>query len=154
MTADDLGIGGALTVLMKDAIMPTLMQTLEHTPVFVHAGPCTPIAQLEGICNAHSHASPLMLRSKTPFDLCLLNAMYKANAGQTGLSCMHKYAVMLVMSACITVASKHVTQVVRSKCEICSKTGVGLQLQILRMGTLPSLQTSWASSLWVQTALW
>ena len=40
VTADDLGVGGALTVLMMDAIMPTLMQTLEATPVFVHAGPC------------------------------------------------------------------------------------------------------------------
>jgi hypothetical protein len=29
VTADDLGVGGALTVLMKDAIMPNLMQTLE-----------------------------------------------------------------------------------------------------------------------------
>ena len=38
MTADDLGVGGALTVLMKDAIRPNLMQTLEGTPVFVHAG--------------------------------------------------------------------------------------------------------------------
>ena len=39
ITADDLGCGGALTVLMKDAIMPTLMQTVERTPVLVHAGP-------------------------------------------------------------------------------------------------------------------
>ncbi|KAK3678936.1 tetrahydrofolate synthase [Recurvomyces mirabilis] len=39
VTADDLGIGGALTALMKDAIKPNLMQTLEGTPVFVHAGP-------------------------------------------------------------------------------------------------------------------
>ena len=39
VTADDLGVGGALTVLMKDAINPTLMQTLEGTPVLVHAGP-------------------------------------------------------------------------------------------------------------------
>ena len=38
VTKDDLGLGGALTVLMKDAIQPTLMQTLEETPVFVHAG--------------------------------------------------------------------------------------------------------------------
>jgi len=44
VTADDLGAGGALTVLMKDAIMPTLMQTLEGTPVFVHAGPFANIA--------------------------------------------------------------------------------------------------------------
>ena len=39
VTADDIGIGGALTALMKDAIKPNLMQTLEGTPVFVHAGP-------------------------------------------------------------------------------------------------------------------
>lgn len=39
VTADDLGAGGALTALMKDAIKPTLMQTMEGTPVFVHAGP-------------------------------------------------------------------------------------------------------------------
>lgn len=39
VTADDIGIGGALTVLMKDTIKPNLMQTLEGTPVFVHAGP-------------------------------------------------------------------------------------------------------------------
>ena len=44
ITADDLGVGGALTVLMKDAIMPTLMQTLEGTPAFVHAGPFANIA--------------------------------------------------------------------------------------------------------------
>lgn len=39
VTCDDIGAGGALTALMKDAIKPTLMQTLEGTPVFVHAGP-------------------------------------------------------------------------------------------------------------------
>lgn len=39
ITADDIGVGGALTVLMKDAVKPNLMQTLEGTPVFVHAGP-------------------------------------------------------------------------------------------------------------------
>jgi len=44
ITADDLGCGGALTVLMKDAIMPTLMQTVERTPVLVHAGPFANIA--------------------------------------------------------------------------------------------------------------
>lgn len=39
VTCDDLGVGGALTALMKDAIKPNLLQTLEGTPVFVHAGP-------------------------------------------------------------------------------------------------------------------
>jgi len=42
--SDDYGAAGALAVLMKDAIMPTLMQTLEETPVFVHAGPFANIA--------------------------------------------------------------------------------------------------------------
>ena len=44
LTAEDLGVAGALTVLMKDAIMPNLMQTLEGTPAFVHAGPFANIA--------------------------------------------------------------------------------------------------------------
>jgi methylenetetrahydrofolate dehydrogenase (NADP+) / methenyltetrahydrofolate cyclohydrolase / formyltetrahydrofolate synthetase len=44
VSADDLGVAGALTVLMKDAIKPNLMQTLEGTPVFVHAGPFANIA--------------------------------------------------------------------------------------------------------------
>lgn len=44
VTAEDLKAAGAMAVLMKDAIKPTLMQTLEHTPVFVHAGPFANIA--------------------------------------------------------------------------------------------------------------
>lgn len=44
VTADDLGVAGALTVLMKDTIKPNLMQTLEGTPVLVHAGPFANIA--------------------------------------------------------------------------------------------------------------
>lgn len=44
VTCLDLGVSGALTVLMKDAIFPNLMQTMEGTPVFVHAGPFANIA--------------------------------------------------------------------------------------------------------------
>lgn len=44
VTCEDVGIAGAMTVLMKDAIKPTLMQTLEGTPVLVHAGPFANIA--------------------------------------------------------------------------------------------------------------
>jgi formate--tetrahydrofolate ligase len=44
VTAEDLQVAGAMTVLLKDAIMPTLMQTLEGSPVFVHAGPFANIA--------------------------------------------------------------------------------------------------------------
>ncbi|MHB0922458.1 MAG: formate--tetrahydrofolate ligase [Bellilinea sp.] len=44
INADDLGVAGAMTVLMRDAIKPNLMQTVEGTPVFVHAGPFANIA--------------------------------------------------------------------------------------------------------------
>jgi methylenetetrahydrofolate dehydrogenase (NADP+)/methenyltetrahydrofolate cyclohydrolase/formyltetrahydrofolate synthetase len=44
VTAEQLGVAGAMTVLMKDAIMPNLMQTLEGTPALVHAGPFANIA--------------------------------------------------------------------------------------------------------------
>ncbi|PKO06765.1 MAG: formate--tetrahydrofolate ligase [Chloroflexi bacterium HGW-Chloroflexi-3] len=42
--ANDIGVAGALNVLMKDAIKPNILQTLEGTPVFVHAGPFANIA--------------------------------------------------------------------------------------------------------------
>ena len=44
ITAEDLGVAGAATVLMKDAIHPNLMQTLEGQAAFVHAGPFANIA--------------------------------------------------------------------------------------------------------------
>lgn len=44
INADDLGVAGAMTVLMRDAIKPNLMQTLEGTPALVHAGPFANIA--------------------------------------------------------------------------------------------------------------
>ena len=44
VTAEDLKAAGAMTVIMRDAIKPNLMQTLENTPVLVHAGPFGNIA--------------------------------------------------------------------------------------------------------------
>ena len=44
VTAKDLKADGALTVLLKDAINPNLVQTLEHTPALVHGGPFANIA--------------------------------------------------------------------------------------------------------------
>jgi formyltetrahydrofolate synthetase len=44
VTADDLGAAGAMAVLLKDALMPNLMQTLEGGPALVHAGPFANIA--------------------------------------------------------------------------------------------------------------
>ncbi len=44
VTAEDLKCAGSMTVLLKDAIKPNLLQTIEHTPCFVHAGPFANIA--------------------------------------------------------------------------------------------------------------
>ncbi len=44
VTVKDLGVEGVLTLLLKDAIKPNLVQTLEHTPAFVHGGPFANIA--------------------------------------------------------------------------------------------------------------
>ncbi len=43
-TVNDLGVAGAITVLLKDALQPNLVQTLENTPAFVHGGPFANIA--------------------------------------------------------------------------------------------------------------
>ncbi|MDD9139260.1 formate--tetrahydrofolate ligase [Fructobacillus sp. CRL 2054] len=45
VTVKDLGVAGALTVLLKDAIKPNLVQTLAHTPAIIHGGPFANIAQ-------------------------------------------------------------------------------------------------------------
>lgn len=44
VTAEQIGAAGAMTVLMKDALRPNLLQTLENTPALVHAGPFANIA--------------------------------------------------------------------------------------------------------------
>ncbi len=44
VTADDLQATGAMTALLKDAIKPNIIQTLEHTPAIVHGGPFANIA--------------------------------------------------------------------------------------------------------------
>jgi len=45
LTAEDIGAAGAMAVLLKDALKPNLMQTLEGNPALVHAGPFANIAQ-------------------------------------------------------------------------------------------------------------
>ncbi|MBX3265885.1 MAG: formate--tetrahydrofolate ligase [Acidobacteria bacterium] len=44
VTAEEIGAAGAMAVLMRDAIRPTIMQTLENTPALVHAGPFANVA--------------------------------------------------------------------------------------------------------------
>ncbi len=43
-TVKELGVGGAITILLKDAVMPNLVQTTENTPAFIHGGPFANIA--------------------------------------------------------------------------------------------------------------
>lgn len=45
VTVADLGVAGAITTLLKDAIKPNLVQTLAHTPALIHGGPFANIAQ-------------------------------------------------------------------------------------------------------------
>ena len=44
VTVDDIKATGAVTLIMKDALKPNLVQTLEHTPAFIHGGPFANIA--------------------------------------------------------------------------------------------------------------
>ncbi len=77
ITADDLGVGGALTVLMKDTIMPNLMQTIEGTPAFVHAGPFANIAH----GNSSIVADQIALKLVGPDGYVLTEAGFGADMG-------------------------------------------------------------------------
>src|SRR5690606_29266850 len=44
VTVKDLGVEGAIALLLKDALKPNLVQTIEHTPAIVHGGPFANIA--------------------------------------------------------------------------------------------------------------
>ena len=55
VTAADLKAHGAMTVLLKDALKPNLVQTLENNPAFIHGGPFANIAH--GCNSVHRHAS-------------------------------------------------------------------------------------------------
>eukprot|EP00600_Ochromonadales_sp_CCMP1393_P009483 CAMPEP_0174971452 /NCGR_PEP_ID=MMETSP0004_2-20121128/10007_1 /TAXON_ID=420556 /ORGANISM="Ochromonas sp., Strain CCMP1393" /LENGTH=637 /DNA_ID=CAMNT_0016221417 /DNA_START=9 /DNA_END=1922 /DNA_ORIENTATION=+ len=77
ITTDDLGVGGALCVLMKDALAPTAMQTVEQTPVFVHAGPFANIAH----GNSSVVADQLALKIVGEDGFCVTEAGFGADIG-------------------------------------------------------------------------
>jgi formate--tetrahydrofolate ligase len=77
VTADDLGVAGALAVLMKEAIAPTAMQTVEQTPVFVHAGPFANIAH----GNSSILADQIALKVVGPDGFCVTEAGFGADIG-------------------------------------------------------------------------
>ena len=74
VTAADLKVVGAMTVLLKDAIRPNLIQTLEHTPAIVHGGPFANIAHG---CNS-VRATKTALRSA---DYVITEAGFGADLG-------------------------------------------------------------------------
>jgi formyltetrahydrofolate synthetase len=77
VTADDIGVSGALTVLMKDSIFPNLMQTLEGTPAFVHAGPFANIAH----GNSSIVADQLALKLVGPAGYVITESGFGADIG-------------------------------------------------------------------------
>ena len=77
ITADDIGVSGALIILMKDTIMPNLMQTIEGTPAFVHAGPFANIAH----GNSSIVADQIALKLVGPDGYVLTEAGFGADMG-------------------------------------------------------------------------
>lgn len=77
VTAEDIGCAGALAVLMKDAIKPNLMQTLEGTPALVHAGPFANIAH----GNSSIVADQIALKLVGPDGYVLTEAGFGADIG-------------------------------------------------------------------------
>uniref|UniRef100_A0A2K6MA38 C-1-tetrahydrofolate synthase, cytoplasmic n=1 Tax=Rhinopithecus bieti TaxID=61621 RepID=A0A2K6MA38_RHIBE len=77
VSAEDLGVGGALIVLMKAAIKPNFMQTLEGTPVFVHAGPFANIAH----GNSSITADRIALKLVGPEGFAVTEAGFGADIG-------------------------------------------------------------------------
>ncbi len=74
ITAGDLKAAGAMAALLKDALKPNLVQTLEHTPAFVHGGPFANIAHG---CNSIT-ATKMSLRL---FDYAVTEAGFGADLG-------------------------------------------------------------------------
>jgi formyltetrahydrofolate synthetase len=108
VTADDLGVGGALTVLMKDTIMPNLMQTIEGTPAFVHAGPFANIAH----GNSSIVADQLALKLVGPDGYVLTEAGFGADMGMEkffNIKCRYSGLVpnCVVMVATIRALKMH-----------------------------------------------
>src|SRR5580700_361499 len=108
VTADDLGVGGALTVLMKDTIMPNLMQTLEETPAFVHAGPFANIAH----GNSSIVADQIALKLVGPDGYVLTEAGFGADMGMEkffNIKCRYSGLVpnCVVMVATIRALKMH-----------------------------------------------
>jgi formyltetrahydrofolate synthetase len=101
VTADDLGVAGALTVLMKDAIMPNLMQTVENTPAIVHAGPFANIAH----GNSSIIADQIALRLVGADGFVITESGFGADCGMEKFMNIKCRASGLVPSCVVVVAT-------------------------------------------------
>jgi formate--tetrahydrofolate ligase len=98
ITASDLNANGAMTVLLKDALMPNLVQTLENNPAFVHGGPFANIA----------HGCNTVLATKTALklaDYVVTEAGFGADLGAEKFFDIKCRKAKLTPSAAVVVAT-------------------------------------------------
>ena len=98
ITASDLNAHGAMTVLLKDALMPNLVQTLENNPAFVHGGPFANIA----------HGCNTVLATKTALklaDYVVTEAGFGADLGAEKFFDIKCRKAKLTPSAAVVVAT-------------------------------------------------
>ena len=91
VTAGDLKAAGAMAVLLKDAIKPNLVQTLENGPVFVHGGPFANIAHGTNSLIATKMGLKLADYFVTEAGFVLISALrvlrYRSRFGNAGCRC-------------------------------------------------------------------
>jgi formate--tetrahydrofolate ligase len=98
ITVKDLGVEGALTLLLKDALKPNLVQSIEHTPAFVHGGPFANIA----------HGCNSVIATKTALklaDYVVTEAGFGADLGAEKFLDIKSRAAGLSPSAVVIVAT-------------------------------------------------
>ena len=98
VTAGDLNAAGAMAALLKDALKPNLVQTLEHTPAFVHGGPFANIAHG---CNSVT-ATKIAMRLS---DYCITEAGFGADLGAEKFLDIKCRVAGLTPSAVVVVAT-------------------------------------------------
>lgn len=98
VSVKDLQVEGALTLLLKDAIKPNLVQTIEHTPALIHGGPFANIA----------HGCNSILATKTALKLgeyCVTEAGFGADLGGEKFLNIKTEAANIVPDAIVIVAT-------------------------------------------------
>ncbi len=98
VTADDIHAVGAMMALLKDAIKPNLIQTLEHTPAFVHGGPFANIAH--GCNSVRATKAALKLG-----DIAITEAGFGADLGAEKFLDIKCPMAGLAPDACVIVAT-------------------------------------------------